>query len=115
MSLNPFAPVRTWFQKRFDALHQRMNDSDRMHGDLWQEVFLKLSELQKQNERILMTQEELAVALDAASEQFTKALGELTAALAEQSNVTPRLAAAANKLIGFGQTFDDLVPDKTEG
>lgn len=61
--------------------------------------------------KIIMTQVELTAQISAFSVKLSKAIEEIKAAVANQSNVTPELQAAVDNLGTLVQAADDLNPD----
>lgn len=62
-------------------------------------------------QRILMNQADLAAALNAVSDELTKATAEIVAAIAASGATTPDVDAAVAKLQGIAKSLDDLNPD----
>ena len=92
--------------RRFDQQH-----------DNTQKVLNVLKKIYERQGLIMATQQELADQLTATKAQLDKALGEinakisdLSAAISNQSNVTPELQAAFDALKVSAQALDDVVP-----
>lgn len=89
------------------------------------EVLIEISKdqkiIQKQNQKIIMTQTEMAEKLDGVTTKLVKigeeskktlqAVADLKAELANQENVSPGLQASFDRLEAQATVVDDLVPD----
>lgn len=74
-------------------------------------VLKSLTQLHEKVNKMAMSDDEAAAALEALGNQLQKATQEIIAAAAAQGPVSPRLEAAINALLPIGQTLDDLNPD----
>lgn len=96
-----------------------INNITHNHIDL-AEILSLLNIIKSQNHKIIMTQAELAQALNDASTQADKAkaeilqkIADLEAAVNNAGNVTPEVEAAFTALKSKVQGIDDIVPDTT--
>lgn len=94
------------------------HDADR---DLLVEIFKELKLIYKQNQSIMLTQEQLVQGLKDVNTQLTKIKGESTAtlqkvsdleeALKNQGNISPEVETAFNAVKAQTQSLDDLIVD----
>lgn len=75
------------------------------------EVRLSRKIINERLSKIMATQDQEAAALNAVSDQLTKAMGELTTALGNLGQTSPEVDAATAKLQAAAQALDDLEPD----
>lgn len=90
-------------------------------GDILLDIYKDQKIIQKQNQQIMLTQEQLVQGLNEVSAQVSKIKGEssatlqkvsdLEAALNNQGNVSPAVEDAFNALKAQVQVVDDLIAD----